>query len=193
MATPHFERVGPHTELNGKHSVRKTGEGHSFSLSPRLTGGSASAAFRLDFAPEPGSSDTFGVFPADLALDSDILAATGKRCALQTWVGLDGSGRALLLCDGIESHRHDGLRWARGDIIDVKVVFGSASASVSFGFKGRTHTVVLQDVPLVANSDVASASEASQPAGTACDKYRGDISNFGYCKCGRPKSEHAPS
>ena len=200
-----FKRVGPQTEvLDGGRSVRKTGEGHSFCLMPPLHDGSASVVFRLDFSPEPGSSDTFGVFPADIKLDSDILAVGGKRCALQTWVGLDGSGRALLLCDGVESNREDGLRWQRGDTIGVSLSFESSTAArVTFAFNGCTRIELLRDVPncglclgtglfykgvgvtLVAN-DATSSSQVA-----ACDKYRGDIAKFGYCKCGRPKSEHA--
>ena len=106
-----FDQVGPDViVLDGGRAVRKTADSHSFSLlSPVLSAGTSFASFRINSTPEPGSSDTFGVFPADLTLNSNILAASGKRCALQVWVGLDGAGRALVLCDGMECARHEGV------------------------------------------------------------------------------------
>ena len=144
-----FELPGPETKLTGEGLIlRKTEASRSFSLtSPVLhrfsdnpasirahTGpptARASAIFQLDFEPD-ATCDVFGVFPADLELDSRLESAAGKRCALMVWGFRDGCAQVLadgkvasVTCHGTQSDRFWDLRWKRHDVVEVVVEFAS--------------------------------------------------------------------
>jgi hypothetical protein len=147
-----FSRVDESTEiLEGGLAIKKTRRSNGFSLaSPELRGGagcSASATFRIDYDPE-GSSNSFGVFQADMELDRTGKAAEGKRCALVVgqW---DDSGYAQVLCDEEKLEKHEGFgAWEQNDTLEVSLTFeSSTSARAIFSFKGQTLTQQLEDLP----------------------------------------------
>ena len=104
---------------------------HGFALAgPILRSGTASAAFKLVFK---GGDYIFvvGVFPASSRLDSSIVSAEGKRCALK--VGSASGGCARVLCDGEKSDLIQNIGVQPGDTIKVDVTFTDATtARVTF-------------------------------------------------------------
>jgi hypothetical protein len=107
-------RIGQHTQVINDDTLNKDIHSNAYSLTaPALHRGSATATFRIDYEPEyceaiepllfcsnhaPSScgcryrycDDCIGVFPADLGLDTRVLSAMGKRCALG--IGSDNDG-----------------------------------------------------------------------------------------------------
>ena len=142
-----FSGVGPGIKCEDGLSVSKTDRGYAFTLAaPAMRRGSASASFRLGYAPNDGEwGCAVGVFPADMELDSYIYATEGKRCALL----LRGKGASSVACDGVESDSASGLEWGEGDQINVDVTFGAQgnTARVTLRAKGKTWRKTLQRVP----------------------------------------------
>ena len=142
-------------------------KGNGFCLTtPVFNCGRAAATIRIDDQPRHPADLfknvrmlenivlTFGVFPADLKLDSSyderykiVYKSDSKRCALQ--VGGREGGFAQMMGNGALPARdaRENLAWRRGDRIHVSASFEAGVARITIRFKGRTESRVLEDVP----------------------------------------------
>ena len=151
-----FDKMGKDAlSFDAGAQIKKTKSTDSHCLaSPALTNGYASVQFHLDFEPESGYSDTFGVFVADLEkLKSSVSSAVAKSVALK----LEGK-QACKISPASSSNPNSNasfssdLGWgplAKGDVVEFAVDFdgNGADAKVSVKCKGKSEVRIINGVP----------------------------------------------